>query len=176
MHSVVKNGMFVQRKQVSIHRLFGYCLPFEEHRAFLYPYTTSEVQGRSKENTIHSVSLDIYYTWQSLLHFDNQNISGGIIIIKLQLFTRKEKKKKRKKLPLLPPTPTHSIYGHETPPCSCRDSQPPTHQTTSSTRSPKSTPWLQGCSPHHGVPAPPQQRQEEKNQPGNLKDQREAQR
>lgn len=62
MHSVVKNGMFVQRKQVSIHRLFGYCLPFEEHRAFLYPYTTSEVQGRSKENTIHSVSLDIYYT------------------------------------------------------------------------------------------------------------------
>jgi hypothetical protein len=79
----------------------------------------------------------------------------------------------KKNHPLLPTpnTPKHSTYDPYPPPPYHHDSPQPKPQTTSSKKSPKSTPWFQEYTPHHGAPdtpLPPPRRQSQ----GTLKEQR----
>jgi hypothetical protein len=83
----------------------------------------------------------------SLLHMHSQIFKKETTML-LQFFARKRKKQEKNTqsppTTSLPPTPTHSIYDHGTQPY--RGSPPTKHQTTSSTKSPRSTPWYQGYS------------------------------
>lgn len=159
MHSLFEKQRYIHRERLLITLSLDTVCSDQTIVHFYKLLSTYCLHREMHKSLPYHISMDTYRNHIITLHFNSQ-VSGVLLQFG------------KTKLPLLLATPTRSIYGDEPP--SCRCSRGASHPTTTRWRKQRSTPWCLGCSRHHGVPRPLQQRRRRRRDPGTPKEARGA--